>query len=124
MDVDPIISESPNSPGFSVDTWPKPPATRYPSASPQDSFVIIPDPPRPSSPHSTRSSLGSTIIDALGAIPTYFRDAPFGASVPGVAAAQGPRGPLLHRSSSTRNKVPKKNDLIYMTVVHETTAGP
>ena len=123
MDVDPIISGSPNSPGFSVDTWPKPPAAYYPSASPQASIATIPDPPRPSSPVSTRSSLGSTIIDALGAIPTYFRDAPFGASVPGVAPAQGPRGPLLHRPS-TRNKAPKKTDMVYMTVVHETISGP
>lgn len=123
MDVDPIISEPQNSPGFPVDTWPKPPAPCYPSASPQASVIILPDPPRPSSPLSTRSSVGSTIIDALGAIPTYFRDAPFGVSAPGVAPVQGPRGPSLHRSS-TRNKVSKKNDVVYMTVVHETISGP
>jgi hypothetical protein len=123
MDVDPIMSESPDSPGFPVDTWPKPPAACYPSALPQASFTIIPDPPRPSSPLSIRSSLGSTIIDALGAIPTYFRDAPLGTPAPGVVAAEGPRGPSLHRSS-TRNKVPKKSDMVYMTVVHETITGP
>lgn len=124
VDVDPIISESPNSSGFPVDTWPKPPVAYYPSALTQASSTITLDPPRPSSPVSTRSSLGSTIIDALGAIPTYFRDAPFGANVPGVApAAQGPRGPLLHRPS-TRNKGPKKSDMVYMTVVHETISGP
>jgi len=118
MDVDPIISESPNSPGFPVDTWPKPPVMYYPSALPQPSTTIIPDPPRSSSPVSTRSLLGSTIIDALGAIPTYSRDAPFGASVPGVAAAQGPRGLLLHRPS-TCNKGPKKSDMVYDCCVRD-----
>jgi hypothetical protein len=82
-------------------------------------------PPRPSSLHSTRSSLGSTIIDALGAIPTHFRDAPFSVNGPGVAAVLAEQGSSrsVQHSPSTRKR-PKKPEVVYMTVVHETTAGP
>jgi hypothetical protein len=85
----------------------------------------IADPPRPSSPLSTRSSLGSTIIDALGAIPTHLRDSPFDVNGPGVTAvpdAQGHRGPMQHRPSARKGS--KKTEVIYMRVVHETVAGP
>ncbi len=125
MDVDPIISESPNSPVFSMDMWPRPLSTSNFSVSPQVSVTNLPDPPRPSSPLSTRSSLGSTIIDALGAIPTHFRDAPFSVDGPGITAVapvQGPNGSISHHSSTRRG--PKKNDKVYMTVVHETATGP
>jgi len=120
-DVDPIISGSPNDPDFPVDTWPQLPPTSHPSASLQGSATIIPDLCRPSSRLSTRSSLGSTIIDALGAIPGHFRDAPFSVNGPGVTPAQGPRGPTQHRPSTRKGQ---KNDVICMTVVHETISGP
>jgi hypothetical protein len=122
MDVDPILSRSPNSPEFPMDTWPQLPPTSRPSASPQGLAGIIPDPYRPPSRHSARSSIGSTIIDALGAIPDHFRDAPFSVNGPGVAAAQGPRGLIQHRSPARKGQ--KKNDVVYMTVVHETATGP
>jgi hypothetical protein len=123
MDVDPIMPASPNSHDFLSDTWPRPPVM-IPSVSPRGSSIFA-DPPRPSSPLSTRSSLGSTIVDALGAIPSHFRDAPFNVKGPGVAAvpvAQGSRGSMPHRPST--RKGPKKNDAVYMTVVHETVDGP
>ena len=121
---DPILSASPNSPSFSVDTWPQPPPAIFPSVSPRASAIIT-DPPRPSSPLSTRSSLGSTIVDALGAIPTHLRDAPFNVNGPGVITvptAQGLRGPMQHRPSARKGS--KKTEGIYMSVVHETAAGP
>ncbi|KAH9964858.1 pheromone A receptor-domain-containing protein [Russula dissimulans] len=119
MEVDPIIPASPNSDAFPKDTWPEPPVTPPFSVSPQ--YLD----PRPSSPVSTRSSIGSTIVDALGAIPTHLRDAPFyvnGPSVTALPTAQGTRGPMQHRPSMRRG--PKRNDVIYMTVVHETVDGP
>jgi hypothetical protein len=121
---DPILFPSPNDSLFPADTWQQPSPTMYSSVSPRASAVFA-DPPRPSSPLSTRSSLGSTIIDALGAIPTHFRDAPFSVNGPGVTAVpaeQGPSKPMQH-SPSTRKR-PKKPEVIYMTVVHETTAVP
>ena len=124
MNGDPILSASPNNSFFPADTWRQPPTIIRPSVSPRDSAMIV-DLPRPSSPLSTRSSLGSTIIDALGAIPTHLRDAPFNINGPGVttvADAQGSRGLMQHRPSA--RKGPKKPEGIYMTVVRETAAGP
>ncbi|KAI9509917.1 pheromone A receptor-domain-containing protein [Russula earlei] len=123
MDVDPIIPGSPNSPIFSPDTWPKPPLGLPSSVSPRDTTVFTDL--RPSSPLSTRSSIGSTIVDALGAIPTHLRDAPFDVNGPGVTtvpASQGARGLVQHRPSTRKGS--RKNDMIYMTVVHETVSGP
>ena len=121
MSGDPVLSASPDSSFFPEDTWPQlPPAI---GSSPRASPTIA-DPHRPSSPLSTRSSLGSTIIDALGAIPAHLREAPFNVNGPGVTtvpAGQGPRGPMQHRPSA--RKGPKKPEAIYMTVVHETAAG-
>jgi len=122
MDVDPIVPASPNSHVFPEDTWPEPPVTLS-SVSPQSSAVIVD--PRPPSPLSTRSSIGSTIVDALGAIPTHLRDAPFyvnGPSVTALPTVQGIRGPTQHRPSVRRGQ--KRNEAIYMTVVHETIDGP
>ena len=121
---DPILFPSPNSSLFPADTWQQPPPTMHSSVSPRTSASIA-VPPRPSSPLSTRSSLGSTIIDALGAIPAHLRDAPFsvnGSGVTAVPAEQGSSRPTQH-SPSTRKR-PKKPEVIYMTVVHETTARP
>jgi hypothetical protein len=121
---DPILSQSPNNPLFSADAWQQSPTTMDSSVSPSASAVFA-NSPRPSSPFSTRSSVGSTIIDALGAIPAHLRDAPFSIDGPGVAAVpaeQGPSRPTQH-SPPTRKR-PKKPEVIYMTVVHETTAGP
>ncbi len=123
MNGDPILSGSPDSTFFPADMWPQLPPTERSSVSPLAS-VAISDPPRPSSPLSTRSSLGSTIIDALGAIPTHLRDAPFIVNRPGVTAVpalQGPSGPMQDHPSTRRR--PKKPEVVYMTVVHETTAG-
>ena len=117
---DPVLSASPNGSLFPADTWPQPPPIIPPRAS-----ATITDPPRPSSPLSTRSSLGSTIIDALGAIPSHLREAPFNVNGPGftaVAAAQGSRGPMQHRPSARKGS--KKTEVIYMTVVRETANGP
>ncbi|KAH9986173.1 hypothetical protein BJV74DRAFT_540818 [Russula compacta] len=124
IDVDPIISASPSSFVFPVDAWQKLPPTIPSSVSPLDSGGIA-DSPRSSSPLSTRSSLGSTIIDALGAIPAHFRDSPFNVNGPGVTmvpVAQGPRGLTQHRLSTRTGS--RKNEMIYMTVVHETVTGP
>jgi hypothetical protein len=121
---DPILFPSPNDSLFPSDTWQQPPPTMLSPVS-SSASAAFPDLPRPSSPLSTRSSLGSTIIDALGAIPTHFRDAPFSVNGPGVAAVpaeQGPSRPVQHNPST--RKRPKKPEVIYMTVVHETTAGP
>jgi hypothetical protein len=121
---DPILSASPNGSFFPADTWLQPSPTRRSSVSPRASATIA-DPRRPSSPLSTRSSLGSTIIDALGAIPAHLRDAPFNVNGPGVTAvpdAQGPRGPIQHRTLVRKGS--KKPEGVYMTVVHETVAGP
>jgi hypothetical protein len=120
MDVDPIISGSPDNPDFPLDTWPRPLPTSHPSASSQGAAAVIPDLYRPLSRLSTRSSLGSTIIDALGAIPDHFCDSPFSVNGPGLAAAQGPRGPIQHRPSTHKRQ---KNDVVYMSVVHETVTG-
>ena len=123
---DPTLSPPPDSSHFAAGTWQQPPPTMHSSLSPYASLAAaIAGPPRPSSPLSTRSSLGSTIIDALGAIPTHFRDAPFSVDGPGVTtipAEQGPSRSMQH-SPSTRKR-PKKPEVIYMTVVHESTAGP
>lgn len=124
MNGDPILSASPNNSFFPEDTWPQPPPIIRPSVSPRASATIV-DLPRPSSPLSTRSSLGSTIIDALGAIPTHLRDAPFNINGPGVTAAadaQGSRGRMQHRPSARKGS--KKPEGIYMTVVRETATGP
>jgi hypothetical protein len=121
---DPVLSASPNDSLFPTDTWQQPPSTMHSPVSLLTSAAIA-DLPRPSSPHSTRSSLGSTIIDALGAIPVHFRDAPFSVNGPGVTAVpteQGPSRPTQHSPSS--RKRPKKPEVIYMTVVHETTDSP
>lgn len=121
---DPILFPSPDNSLFPADTWQQAPPSMHSSLSPRASAAFA-DPPRPSSPLSTRSSLGSTIIDALGAIPAHFRDAPFSVNGPGVSAVpaeQGPSRPMQHSPSS--RKRPKKPEVIYMTVVHETTAGP
>lgn len=120
MNGDPILSASPNGPFFPADMWPQPPSIIQPRAS-----ATIADPPRPSSPLSTRSSLGSTIIDALGAIPSHLREAPFNVNGPGftaVGAAQGSHGPMQHRPSARKGS--KKTEVIYMTVVRETADGP
>jgi hypothetical protein len=123
---DPVLFPSPNNSLFPADAWQQPPPTMHSSVSPRASAAIADLlSPRPSSPLSTRSSLGSTIIDALGAIPAHFRDAPFSVNGPGVTAAtaeQGPSRPVQH-SPSTRKRS-KKPEVIYMTVVHETTASP
>jgi hypothetical protein len=121
---DPILFPSPDNSLFPADAWQQPPPSMHSSLSPRASATFA-NPPRPSSPLSTRSSLGSTIIDALGAIPAHFRDAPFSVDGPGataVPAEQGPSIPMQHSPSS--RKRPKKPEVIYMTVVHETTAGP
>jgi len=121
-DVDPIIPTSLDNHTFPGDTWPEPPVA-LPSVSSRYSAVMADH--RPSSPLSTRSSIGSTIVDALGAIPTHLRDAPFyvnGPSVTALPTAQGTRGPTQHRPSMRRG--PKRNEVIYMTVVHETVDGP
>jgi hypothetical protein len=121
---DPILFPSPDNSLFPADTWQQPPPTMHSSDSSLTSAGMA-LPPRPSSPLSTRSSLGSTIIDALGAIPAHFRDAPFSVNGPGVTAVpgeQGPSGPIQHSPSA--RKRPKKPEVIYMTVVHETTTGP
>ena len=115
---DPILYPSPDSPLFPADTWPP---AMHSSESPRASAAIAV--PRPSSPLSTRSSLGSTIIDALGAIPTHFRDAPFSINGPGVAVVPAEHSKPMQHIPSTRKR-PKKPEVIYMTVVHETTAGP
>lgn len=121
---DPILFPSPNDSLFPADTWQQLSPTMHSPVSPSASAAFA-GPPRPSSPLSTRSSLGSTIIDALGAIPTHFRDAPFSVNGPGVTAVpaeQGPSRPVQHNPST--RKRPKKPEVIYMTVVHETTTGP
>ena len=124
INVDPIISASPSGFVFPVDAWQNLPPAIPSSVSPLDSGGIA-DPPRSSSPLSTRSSLGSTIIDALGAIPAHFRDSPFNVNGPGVTTvpvAQGTPGLSQHRSSTRKGF--RKNEKIYMTVVHETVTGP
>jgi len=122
---DPILFPSPNNSLFPADTWQQPSPTIHSPGSLRASAAIA-DPSRPASLLSTRSSLGSTIIDALGAIPAHFRDAPFSGNSPGVAAVpaeQGPSSRPMQHSPSTRKR-PKKSEVIYMTVVHETTAHP
>ena len=108
---------------LSADTWPRPPPTIYSPVSPRASAAIA-DLCRPPSPLSSRSSLGSTIVDALGAIPAHLRDAPFNANWAGVTTvptSQRLRGYTQHRSPA--HKGSRKNEAIYMTVVHETLAG-
>ena len=120
---DPVLSSSPNGSLFPADTWQQLSPTMNSSVSPRASAAIA-VPPRPSSPLSTRSSLGSTIIDALGAIPAHLRDAPFSVNGPGVTAVPAEHGssrPVQH-SPSTRKRS-KKPEVIHMTVVHETTTG-
>lgn len=122
--ADPILSPSPNNPLFPAETWQQLPPPMHSSVSPGASAAFT-GPPRPSSPLSTRSSVGSTIIDALGAIPAHFRDAPFNVNGPGVTAVppeQGRSRPMQHSPSSRKRS--KKPEVIYMTVVHETTTGP
>ncbi|KAH8984399.1 pheromone A receptor-domain-containing protein [Lactarius deliciosus] len=124
FDVESIVSTSPTGSIFSADTWPKPPPT-IPSPGSPPVFAATADPPRPSSPLSVRSSVGSTIVDALGAIPPHLRDAPFNVYGPGVAAvpiSRQPRGRIEHRSPT--HKGSRKNDAIYMTVVHESDVDP
>ncbi|KAI9456127.1 pheromone A receptor-domain-containing protein [Lactarius psammicola] len=124
FDDESIVSSSPTASIFSADTWPKPPPT-IPSPGSPPVFAGAADPPRPSSPLSVRSSLGSTIVDALGAIPPHLHDAPFNVHGPGVAAvpiSRQPRSRTEHRPSTRKGS--RKNDAIYMTVVHETDIGP
>jgi hypothetical protein len=124
LDAESIVSASPTGSIFSADTWPKPPLT-IPSPESPPVLAAIADLSRPSSPLSVRSSLGSTIVDALGAIPAHLRDAPFNVYGPGVAAvphSRQPRSRTEHRSPTHRGS--RKNDAIYMTVVHETDIGP
>ena len=121
LDIESIVSTSPTGSIFSADTWPKPPLT-IPSPP---VLATTADPSRPSSPLSVRSSLGSTIVDALGAIPTHLRDVPFNVYGPEVAAApilRQPRSRTEHRSPTGKGS--RKKDAIYMTVVHETDIGP
>lgn len=123
LDVESIVSASPTGSIFSADTWPKPPLTIPSPESPP--FFAATDLLRPSSPLSIRSSLGSTMVDALGAIPTHLRDAPFNVYGPGVAAipiSRQPHSRTEHRSPT--HKGSRKKDAIYMTVVHETDVGP
>lgn len=124
LDVESIVSASPTGSIFSADTWPKPPLN-IPSPESPPAFAGTADPPRPSSPLSVRSSVGSTIVDALGAIPAHLRDAPFNVYVPGVAPIpilRQPHNRTEHRSPPRKGL--RKNDAIYMTVVHETDSGP
>ena len=125
FDVESIVSASPTGSIFSADTWPKPPLTVPPHES-HPVLAATVDPSRPSSPLSVRSSLGSTIVDALGAIPAHLRDVPFNVYGPGVAAvpiSRPPRNLTEHRSPSRKAS---RKDAIYMTVVHETDSdiGP
>ena len=124
FDVESIMSASSTGSILSADTWPKPPLN-IPSPESPPALPATANPPRPSSPLSLRSSVGSTIVDALGAIPTHLRDAPFNVYAPGVAAvpiSQQPRNRTEHRS--TTRKGSRKKDAIYMTIVHETDVGP
>lgn len=124
LDIESIVSASPTGSIFSADTWPKPPLS-IPSPESPTAFAPTADPPRPSSPLSVCSSVGSTIVDALGAIPAHLRDAPFNVYVPGIAPvpiSRQPRSRTEHRSPPRKGL--RKNDAIYMTVVHETDVGP
>ncbi len=124
FDAESIVSASPTGSIFSADTWPKPPPT-IPSTGSLPVFAATTDPPRPSSPLSVRSSLGSTIVDALGAIPPHLHDAPFNVYSPGVAAVPIPRQPRSRTEyRPPMRKGSRKNDAVYMTVVHETDIGP
>lgn len=124
FDVESIVSSSSTGSILSADTWPKPPLN-IPSPESPPVLAATANPPRPSSPLSLRSSVGSTIVDALGAIPAHLRDAPFNGYAPGVAAvpiSRQPRNRTEHRSPTRKGS--RKNDAIYMTIVHETDVGP
>ncbi len=116
LDAESIMSTSPTGSIFSADTWPTPPPT-VPSPTA--------DPLRPSSRCSDRSSLGSTIVDALGAIPVHLRDAPFngyGIEMATIPVSRQPRSRTEFRSPTRKGS--RKDDAVYMTVVHETDIGP
>lgn len=120
LDVESIVSASPTGSIFSADTWPKPPIN-IPSAESPPDLAATADLRRPSSPLSVCSSVGSTIVDALGAIPAHLRDAPFNGYAPGVSSApisRQPRNRAEHLSPARKGS--RKNGAIYMTVVHET----
>ncbi|KAI0298957.1 pheromone A receptor-domain-containing protein [Multifurca ochricompacta] len=119
-DVDSIMSASPTGSIFSAESWPRPPLTIPSSVLPPATTGF----PRPSSPLSIRSSLGSTIVDALGAIPAHLRDAPFNVDGPGstaVPVSQLPHDRMQHHLPTRREA--RKKEVIYMTVVHETVDG-
>jgi hypothetical protein len=111
---------------LSADAWPRPPPTIYSPISPRAPAAIA-DLPCPPSPLSSRSSLGSTISDALGAIPAHLRDVPFNDTWTASGARAEPTQQRSRRHTPRRlptRKRSRKNEAVYMTVVHETLAGP
>jgi hypothetical protein len=99
----------------SGDGWPRPPESIHSPITSQASAAIA-DHIRPSSPLSSRSSLGSTITDALGAIPAHLRDVPFNRTELEITTAPALQRPRPAHKGSKK----KKSNAIHMMVVHET----